>query len=409
MKLPELLWTEVQAVGWKYQSWLQAEHGVNDRDDEEETIEEVVQTKEIDLENLKPGVKLLKMKVAKWKENDHYAILGLQDLRFHATTRQIRQVQRALSLKYHPDKLGRPATKKDEEAFAVITKSAELLTDPVTRRHYDSIDPKNDDSLPKGKAKMLKENFYSIFPEYFERNSRWSYKMSEVPKLGDANATREEVEAFYEYWYEFKSWRDYHWEDEEDIESAQDRYEKREIEKFNRSARQKKKKVEMARIRKLVDMAYDNDPRIEKFRNDDREERAAAKKAAKMEKYKEKIEAAKLKEEEEAKKKAEEEEKARILAEAEAQKKKDAKAAVNATKKQRKILRQLAKSHDYWVEEDDKLEMMENIEYLCSQYKSDKLSTLNEQLAKMEIHEQPAYVTRETKRLKEEIDAKWVK
>ena len=46
------------------------------------------------------------MKVAKWKENDHYAILGLQDLRFHATTRQIRQVQRALSLKYHPDKLG---------------------------------------------------------------------------------------------------------------------------------------------------------------------------------------------------------------------------------------------------------------------------------------------------------------
>ena len=138
---------------------------MNDRDDEEETIEEVVQTKEIDLENLKPGVKLLKMKVAKWKENDHYAILGLQDLRFHATTRQIRQVQRALSLKYHPDKLGktiqicknnlyiyilgRPATKKDEEAFAVITKSAELLTDPVTRRHYDSIDPKNDDSLPK--------------------------------------------------------------------------------------------------------------------------------------------------------------------------------------------------------------------------------------------------------------------
>ena len=89
----------------------------------------------------------------------------------------------------------------------------------------------------QGKAKMLKENFYSIFPEYFERNSRWSYKMSEVPKLGDADATREEVEAFYEYWYEFKSWRDYHWEDEEDIESAQDRYEKREIEKFNRSAR----------------------------------------------------------------------------------------------------------------------------------------------------------------------------
>ena len=46
------------------------------------------------------------MKCANWKTNDHYAILGLQDIRFDATTRQIRTVQRALSLKYHPDKLG---------------------------------------------------------------------------------------------------------------------------------------------------------------------------------------------------------------------------------------------------------------------------------------------------------------
>ena len=61
-----------------------------------------------------------------------------------------------------------------------------------------------------------------------------------------------------------QSWRDYHWEDEEDIESAADRYEKREIEKFNRAARAKKKKTEMARIRKMVDLAYDADPRIGK-------------------------------------------------------------------------------------------------------------------------------------------------
>ena len=46
------------------------------------------------------------MKCAKWKESDHYAILGLQDIRFDATSKQIRQVHRALSLIYHPDKLG---------------------------------------------------------------------------------------------------------------------------------------------------------------------------------------------------------------------------------------------------------------------------------------------------------------
>ena len=64
---------------------------------------------------------------------------------------------------YHPDKLGRPATKKDEEIFAVITKSADLLTDPVWRPRFDSIDPKFDDSLPKGQPKKLRENFYDIF------------------------------------------------------------------------------------------------------------------------------------------------------------------------------------------------------------------------------------------------------
>ena len=75
------------------------------------------------------------------------------------------------------------------------------------------------------------------FSPCFIRNSRWAIRRSEVPDLGNIDSAREDVEAFYEYWYSFKSWRDYHWEDEEDKENAQDRYEKREIEKFNRSAR----------------------------------------------------------------------------------------------------------------------------------------------------------------------------
>ena len=167
MRLPDLLWSEVEQCGWRYQSWLVANHGTTaepgDDDGETKLKRSEVETRTLDTNNLKPSVKLSKQKVAKWKEADHYGILGLQDLRFDATTRQIRAAHRALSLKYHPDKLGRPATKKDEEVFAVITKSCDLLTDPVWRPRFDSIDPKFDDSLPKGPPKKLRENFYDVF------------------------------------------------------------------------------------------------------------------------------------------------------------------------------------------------------------------------------------------------------
>ena len=70
-----------------------------DDDGETKLKRSEVETKTLDTNNLKPGVKLTKQKVAKWKEADHYGILGLQDLRFDATTRQIRAAHRALSLR----------------------------------------------------------------------------------------------------------------------------------------------------------------------------------------------------------------------------------------------------------------------------------------------------------------------
>ena len=96
----------------------------------------------------------------------------------------MKAVHKALVLKYHPDKLGREATKKDEEAFACITKSAEILSDPQKRRAFDSVDPEFDNSIPKGDSKDLMKNFYEIFEPVFERNSRWAIHRSKVLKLG---------------------------------------------------------------------------------------------------------------------------------------------------------------------------------------------------------------------------------
>ena len=81
--------------------------------------------------------------------------------------------------------------------------------------------------------------------------TRWSIKKP-VPKLGGENSTFDEVNDFYTFWYDFDSWREFSYLDEESKESAQDRDERRWIDKQNKSARAKRKKEETTRIRQLV-------------------------------------------------------------------------------------------------------------------------------------------------------------
>merc|ERR1712200_11313 len=100
------------------------------------------------------------------------------------------------------------------------------------------------------------------------------------------DSSREEVDRFYSYWYDFDSWREYSYLDEEDKEKAGDKWERRENDKINKAQRKEKKAEETKRIRKLVDNAYNSDPRIARFRKEELEEKAAKKKALKAERKK---------------------------------------------------------------------------------------------------------------------------
>jgi DnaJ family protein C protein 2 len=107
-----------------------------------------------------------------------------------------------------------------------------------------------------------------------------------VPLLGDENSTFEEINDFYAFWYDFDSWREFSYLDEENKDSAQDRDERRWIDKQNKAARAKRKKEETARIRQLVDNAYACDPRIIKFKQEEKkkkeDEKAKRKEAARQ-------------------------------------------------------------------------------------------------------------------------------
>lgn len=311
-----------------------------------------------------------------WKKQDHYKILGLQHVRHRASDELIKTAYRKMVLKHHPDKrkaLGEEI-RIDDDYFTCITMAYETLGSLTKRRAYDSVDPEFDDSLPVGSD--LKKDFFEVFSYYFELNSRWSEKPN-VPKLGGPEDSREKVERFYSFWYDFKSWREYSYEDEEDKEKCTDRDERRFVDKMNKAERLRKKKEEMSRIRSLVDLAYNNDPRIAKFKQEDKERKLAAKRAKQSAAQARKEEEERLlKEAQLAKEKAEAAERAKIEAkrlEREAQKK--------VLKRERKTLRDTCKANNYYAENSsENLSHMQAVEKLCEMLTLLELEELNKNL-----------------------------
>ena len=161
--------------------------------------------------------------------------------------------------------------------------------------------------------------------------------------LGDDSSTKAEVEEFYNFWYNFDSWRSFEYQDEDVPDDNENRDQKRHVERKNNNARKKKKTEDTARLRALVDDCLAGDDRIKKFRQQER---------AGKNKKREEREQAERREKEEAKKKAEEDERLKKEAEeaAKAEKaegKKAKEAAKNAVKKNKRVLKSSVKDVNY--------------------------------------------------------------
>uniref|UniRef100_A0A1J3EUT3 DnaJ-like protein subfamily C member 2 n=1 Tax=Noccaea caerulescens TaxID=107243 RepID=A0A1J3EUT3_NOCCA len=318
------------------------------------------------------------------QQKDHYALLGLSNLRYLATEDQIRKSYREAALKHHPDKLAtlllaeeteeaKEAKKEEIEShFKAIQEAYEVLMDPTRRRIFDSTD-EFDDEVP---TDCLPQDFFKVFGPAFKRNARWSVNQR-IPDLGDENTKLKDVDKFYNFWYAFKSWREFPDEEEHDLEQADSREERRWMEKENAKKTVKARKEEHARIRTLVDNAYRKDPRIVKRKEEEKAEKQQKKDAKLLAKKKQEEEAA-IAAEEEKRRKEEEEKRA---AESAQQQKKAKEKEKKLLRKERSRLRTLSAP----IVAQRLLEISEeDIENLCTSLNTVQLQDLCDKMSNKE-------------------------
>ena len=318
---------------------------------------------------------------------DPYGLLELEERRWRASADEIRKAYRKLVLTKHPDKKAamdaatpkKPEKKRSEDddddegeekeggeeeedaEFKLLSIAWELLGNTETRRQYDSIDNFND-FLPTTfrPNKDEPDRFFRVFGPAFARQAKFS-NQTPVPQLGDADTPMAQVQKFYNFWFGFSSWRDFGLLCEHQLKEAEDREERRWMQRHNKNYTARIKKEEISRISAFVQLAYDHDPRVKA----EKEEKLAAKQRVKddkeraMREAKEAAEAAR-REKEHAESEAKREAAAaqQASANAKADEKKEKERLRSALKKARKELKALGDEGGAWTERAADLEVV---------------------------------------------------
>jgi DnaJ family protein C protein 2 len=90
----------------------------------------------------------------------------------------------------------------------------EVLSNPEKRRQFDSVDEAIDDEDVPEPKDTTAENFYELWTPVFDREGRFS-KAQPVPSLGGKDASKKDVESFYDFWYSLDSWRSFEYLDKD--------------------------------------------------------------------------------------------------------------------------------------------------------------------------------------------------
>ena len=116
------------------------------------------------------------------------------------------------------------------------------------------------------------KNFYSVYDELFKRLDREEYmeeqvgvKHRDAPPFGTHYSCADDVFAFYEGWRFFSTQKKFTYADLYNPNEAPNRRVKRLIEAENKKERNKERAEFNEKVRELVEMLKDKDPRYKKF------------------------------------------------------------------------------------------------------------------------------------------------
>eukprot|EP00658_Telonema_sp_P-2_P065032 TRINITY_DN54380_c0_g1_i1.p1 TRINITY_DN54380_c0_g1~~TRINITY_DN54380_c0_g1_i1.p1 ORF type:complete len:733 (-),score=227.13 TRINITY_DN54380_c0_g1_i1:250-2448(-) len=192
----------------------------------------------------------------KQQARDKYELLGLEDdPRIQIGIIKEKYLDKEMRLQHLKEQA--KCSPEDEAEFERTTAAYKVLTDPVTKLLYDSAQGPLSYEVPSPF-----EDFFGTYPAVFRQISRYSVKEL-PPSLGDESSSKREVEDFYSFWEDFKSWRDFGFVIRgTDPAESLSREERRMLEKESRKESDKRKRAEEISIAALVSQAKRLDPRL---------------------------------------------------------------------------------------------------------------------------------------------------
>ena len=256
----------------------------------------------------------------------HYEVLGVP---MDADADAIRKAYRKSALEWHPDK----NMHRIEEAtvkFQLISDAYQVLSDPKEREWYDthreSILRGGDGTFNAGSSENFAPNIYHFFSpqskatfyEYYSKafeeinnaersdaERQGKADPGSLPEFGTKESSPADVKRFYAVWEGFTTKMSFAWMDKYDTREAENRYQRRYVEKLNDSERSGARREYIDAVRSLVEYVKKRDERwamvLAKQEQEEREKRE------KREKYEAEKKAAKAAQKEALRKELEEE------------------------------------------------------------------------------------------------------